>query len=45
MKKLTKFFAVVILIIGCSLTTKAQNPVKVGYIDSILTASMPELIP
>ncbi len=42
MKKLTKFFAVVILIIGCSLTTKAQNPVKVGYIDfNTLLAAMP----
>lgn len=42
MKKLTKFFAVVILILGCSFATKAQNPVKIGYIDfNTLLAAMP----
>ncbi len=42
MKKLAKFFAVVALIIGCSFTSQAQNPVKIGYIDfNTLLAAMP----
>ena len=40
MKKLAKLFAVIALVIGCTFGSKAQNPVKIGYIDfnSLLTA-------
>ncbi len=42
MKKLTKLFAIVALIIGCSFASQAQNPVKIGYIDfNTLLAAMP----
>jgi outer membrane protein len=42
MKKLTKLFAIVVLIIGSSFATQAQNPVKIGYIDfNTLLAAMP----
>jgi outer membrane protein len=42
MRKLTKFFAVITLILGCSLASQAQNPVKIGYIDfNTLLAAMP----
>lgn len=42
MKKLTKFLAVVVLVIGCTFSSKAQNPVKIGYIDfNALLAVMP----
>ena len=42
MKKLVKLFAVVALIIGCSFTSHAQNPVKIGHIDfNTLLAAMP----
>ena len=42
MKKLTKFFAALVLIIGCSFASQAQNPVKIGYIDfNTLLAAMP----
>ncbi len=42
MKKLVKFIAVIALIIGCSLASKAQNPVKIGYVDfNALLAEMP----
>lgn len=42
MKKLAKFFAVIAFVIGCSLASQAQNPVKIGYIDfNTLLAAMP----
>lgn len=42
MKKLVKLFAIVVLIIGSSFATQAQNPVKIGYIDfNTLLAAMP----
>ena len=42
MKKLAKLFAIVVLIIGSSFATQAQNPVKIGYIDfNTLLAAMP----
>jgi outer membrane protein len=42
MKKLAKFVAVVALIVGCSFASKAQNAVKIGYIDfNSLLAAMP----
>jgi outer membrane protein len=42
MKKLAKFFAVVVLIIVCSFVSQAQNPVKIGHIDfNTLLAAMP----
>jgi outer membrane protein len=42
MKKIVKFFAVVAIIVGCSFTSAAQNPVKIGYIDfNALLAEMP----
>ena len=42
MKKVAKFFAVVVLIIGCSFASRAQNPVKIGYVDfNTLLAAMP----
>ena len=42
MKKLAKFFAALVLIIGCSFASQAQNPVKIGYIDfNTLLAAMP----
>jgi outer membrane protein len=42
MKKLAKFFAVVVLIVGCSSLSFSQNPVKIGYIDfNTLLAAMP----
>jgi len=42
MKKLTKFFALVALILGCSFTSGVQAQVKIGYIDfNTLLAAMP----
>ncbi len=42
MRKLTKLFAIVALIISCSFASQAQNPVKIGYIDfNTLLAAMP----
>jgi outer membrane protein len=42
MRKLTKLFAIVVLVIGCSFASQAQNPVKIGYIDfNTLLAAMP----
>ncbi len=42
MKNFGKFLAIVTLIIGCSLTSQAQNPIKIGHIDfNSLLASMP----
>ncbi len=42
MKKLAKLFAIVVLIIGCSFASHAQNPIKIGHIDfNTLLAAMP----
>jgi outer membrane protein len=42
MKKFTMFFAVIVLLIGCSLKSNAQNPIKIGYIEfNTLLAAMP----
>ena len=42
MKKLAKLFAVVVLMVGCSFASHAQNPVKIGHIDfNTLLAAMP----
>jgi len=42
MKKLAKFFAIIVLIIGCSFASHAQNPIKIGHIDfNTLLAAMP----
>ncbi len=42
MKKTIKLFAIIAMIIGCSFTTPAQNPVKIGHIDfNTLLAAMP----
>jgi outer membrane protein len=42
MKKLAKFFTIVVFIFGCSFASQAQNPVKIGYIDfNTLLAAMP----
>jgi outer membrane protein len=42
MKKLNKFFLVVLLALGCSFVSQAQTTVKIGYIDfNTLLAAMP----
>lgn len=42
MKKLAKFFTIVVFIFTCSFASQAQNPVKIGYIDfNTLLAAMP----
>lgn len=42
MKKIVKLFVVVTIIVGCSFTSHAQTPVKIGHVDfNTLLAAMP----
>jgi outer membrane protein len=42
MRNLTKVFAIIVLFFGLTVSSQAQNPIKIGYIDfNTLLAAMP----